>query len=209
MHMVEYADKRMRAMGVTQTWLHNKGKFTLGRQFQYHIQRKTSAGELAHLYLVNIAEPMIDVMSLLYTRSELMGYVKSIRIWHADPAKTAHAEDLKEQILYWLTEVMNHPLSFNKLKTVKVIAHDGYVKTLHFQKTSTIDQVRTGFPTHSVTQLASEIPEDRWVCREAYDRMVEGDAVNGPSYTPDPNDPEILGYGIVCTGMHTWEHTET
>ena len=81
--MVEYAHKRMAAMGFRQDWLHGKDQFILGRNLTWQLERSIAANKRTFAFLVNIREPMVDVMSLLYALSELMGYVKSIQVWDA------------------------------------------------------------------------------------------------------------------------------
>ena len=205
MPMNVYAHKRMWAMGMTQSWLYGRKACTLGGKCTYQLKREDV--KLPHLG--NIQTPMVDAMSLLYTLSEIAGYVKSIRPMHHDKDKQRHAEELQAELITWFTDVKDHPLSFNGLKTAKLEKADKYVRTLFMLKASEAKEISSQYPSHSVYDLVQEIPHDRWMCHEAYDRMVQGDAVSGPDYVPDPKNPDILGYGIVYTGAHTWKATDT
>ena len=206
---VVYAEKRMRAMletprsSINQEWFDKREDFVMGPTMQYEMNKATEAESKRHAHLVNHHRPLYDVMSLLYTFSELVGYVKSIRIRTTDDAVARATGLMREEILRWLTEVLKDPIAWNGLKTVQFEADSPYLaevkKRMGWLQDCTV-------PDYSVQKLMlTEIPRDLWKNEEAYRRMTEIDASGEPTYKPNPDDPKWLGYGIVCTGINPWD----
>ena len=206
---VEYADKRMRAMlttpqsTITQAWFRERQDFVTGPTMKYEFDDAVAAKSMRHAPLVNYGRPLNDVFSLLYTLSELVGYVKSIRIRTAD-TELARATSLKrEDILRWLTEVLKDPVAWNGLKTVRFDPESKYIKAVK-QRLAWFQECTP--PEYSVQKLIlEEIPTAFWKNDEAYRRMTEMDADGEPTYKPNPDDPKWLGYGIVCQGINMWD----
>ena len=206
---VVYAEKRMRAMlqttrsVITQEWFDQRPDFAVGATMQYELDQAVEAGSKRHAHLVNFQRPLYDVMSLLYTFSELVGYVKSIRIRTTDDAVARATEAMRDEILRWLTEVLKDPIAWNGLKTVRFEADSPYIKEVKKRMGWLSDCT---VPEYSVQKLMlEEIPREHWRNEQAYKRMTEIDAGGEPTYQPNAEDPKWLGYGVVCTGINTWE----
>ena len=208
---VVYAEKRMRAMletrrsSINQEWFNDREDFHMGPAMRYEMDDAIAAGSKRHAHLVNFERPLNDVFSLLYTFSELVGYVKSIRIRTTDDAVARATGLMRDEILTWLTEVLKDPIAWNGLKTVRFEPDSKYIKEVK-QRMGWLNECTV--PDYSVQKLMlEEIPRDHWRNEEAYRRMTEFDAVGEPTYQPSAEDPKWLGYGIVCTGTNTWELT--
>ena len=206
---VVYADKRMRAMlttpqsTITQAWFKDREDFVTGPTMRYEFDDAIEKKSKRHAPLINYGRPLNDVLSLLYTLSELVGYVKSIQVSTTDAVLARATGLMREEILRWLTEVLKDPVAWNGLKTVRFDKDSPYIKAVKnrlawFQE-STV-------PEYSVQKLIlEEIPSAFWKNDEAYRRMTEVDADGEPTYQPNPNEPKWLGYGIVCTGINMWD----
>ena len=209
LHTVEYAYKRQRAMIVTkhstigQDWFDHRTAFELGAAVEFELREARGLGSQKFAHLVNIYHPLLDVMSLLYTLSELVGYIKSIRIADSRPGRVTTAEGRRDEMLRWLAEALKNPAAFNGLKTVKFRKGSAFVTETTEHKKWVKDSIPGDV---SVQRLIQDLTHpDDWKNEEAFLRMTEGDAAQGPVYQPDVNDPQILGLGIVCTGVHMWD----
>ena len=133
---VVYADKRMRAMlttpqsTITQAWFKDREDFVTGPTMRYEFDDAIDKKSRRHAPLIYYCRPLNDVLSLLYTLSELVGYVKSIQISTTDAVLARATGLMREEILRWLTEVLKDPVAWNGLKTVRFDKDSPYIKAV-------------------------------------------------------------------------------
>ena len=201
----------MKAMFVTpkstipQSWFKARTDFAVGPTLKYEFDEAKRSGSPRLAYLVNYEKPLRDVMSLLYTMSELLGYVKSIRIKQTNGAAAMASGQMQENIVKWLTETLQNPAAWNGLKTVRFNRESKYIKVI---KTRMSWFTECTPPDYTVQKLLlEEISAELWDNDEAYRRMTEVDENGELTYKANPDDPQYLGYGIVCMGTNMWDPT--